>query len=297
MQGNLARTVQEIQQGSAALSASAGEIAAGNADLSVRTESQAASLERTAASMHLLTTTVRQNAGYADQADRLGRVAAERARRGGEVVGRVVDTMGAIQSSSRKIVEIIAVIDGIAFQTNILALNAAVEAARAGPSGRGFAVVASEVRNLAQRSAAAAMEIKALINESVAQVGCGGVLVEQARAAMAEMSASATEVAAIMGQITATGAAQGAGIDEVNLAITQLDSFTQQNAALVEQAAAAAESMHGQSLGLARAVALFDPGAAPAGAAAAPTRPRRPVAAPAPSLPLRCDRSSSHARA
>jgi len=233
------------------------EIAAGNQDLSERTERQASSLQETASSMEELTSTVQQNADNARQANQLVIGASEVAVRGGEVVRQVVSTMGEISESSKKIVDIISVIDGIAFQTNILALNAAVEAARAGEQGRGFAVVATEVRNLAQRSAAAAKEIKALIGESVGKVETGSELVDRAGRTMEEIVVSVKRVTDIMAEITAASVEQSSGIEQVNQAITQMDEVTQQNAALVEEAAAAAESLEEQARGLADAVAVF----------------------------------------
>ena len=257
MNDSLANTVGQVRSGSETITQASQEIAAGNADLSARTESQASSLEETAASMEELTSTVKQNADNARQANQLVVSASVYAVKGGEVVGQVVSTMGSIKDSSRKIVDIIGVIDGIAFQTNILALNAAVEAARAGEQGRGFAVVATEVRNLAQRSASAAKEIKSLISDSVEKVDAGSKLVDQAGKTMDEIVSSVKQVADIMSEISAASQEQSAGIDEINRAITQMDELTQQNAALVEQAAAAAESMQDESSNLAHAVSVF----------------------------------------
>jgi methyl-accepting chemotaxis protein len=257
MQGNLVNTVNNIKQGTETISVASREIASGNADLSARTESQASSLEETASSMEELTSTVKQNAENARQANQLVVSASDYAVKGGRVVGQVVDTMGSIKDSSRKIVDIIGVIDGIAFQTNILALNAAVEAARAGEQGRGFAVVAAEVRNLAQRSAGAAKEIKELISDSVEKVDAGGKLVDEAGKTMEEIVTSVKHVADIMSEITAASQEQSSGIEQVNHAIAQMDEMTQQNAALVEQAAAAAQSMQDQSVKLGQAVAVF----------------------------------------
>jgi methyl-accepting chemotaxis protein len=239
------------------ITVAAKEIAAGNADLSQRTEEQASSLEETASSMEELTSTVKQNAENAKQANQLVIGASEIATRGGEVVREVVSTMDGITESSKKIVEIISVIDGIAFQTNILALNAAVEAARAGEQGRGFAVVATEVRNLAQRSATAAKEIKALIGDSVGKVEAGSKLVQEAGKTRDEIVTSVKRVTDIMAEITAASSEQSSGIEQVGQAVGQMDEATQQNAALVEQAAAAAESMEEQAQQLAQAVARF----------------------------------------
>ncbi|MBB5876298.1 methyl-accepting chemotaxis protein [Xanthomonas sp. 3498] len=249
--------VGRIQTAAVSINAAATEIAAGNDDLSQRTEQQAASLEETAASMEELTSTVKQNAEHARQANQLASGAAAVASQGGNAVGQVIETMSGIEASSKKIADIIGVIDGIAFQTNILALNAAVEAARAGEQGRGFAVVASEVRTLAQRSSNAAKEIKSLIDDSVSRVATGSVLVDQAGKTMAEIVASVQRVTDIMGEIAAASQEQSAGIEQVNQTVTQMDETTQQNAALVEEATAAARSMEQQALGLSQAVALF----------------------------------------
>ncbi|MTW06217.1 HAMP domain-containing protein [Duganella ginsengisoli] len=257
MVNSLTRTVGAVRAGTDTITTASAEIAAGNHDLSGRTEQQAASLEETASSMEELTSTVKQNADNARQANQLVVFAADFANKGGNVVSQVVDTMGSIKESSGKIADIIGTIDGIAFQTNILALNAAVEAARAGEQGRGFAVVASEVRTLAQRSAAAAKEIKELINDSVAKVDAGGKLVDEAGATMQQIVSSVKQVADIMSEIAGASAEQSSGIEQVNLAITDMDAATQQNAALVEQAAAAATSMQEQAARLAEAVAVF----------------------------------------
>ncbi|MBB5943650.1 methyl-accepting chemotaxis protein [Xanthomonas sp. 3307] len=253
----LAAIVARIQTAAVSINGAASEIAAGNDDLSRRTEQQAASLEETAASMEELTSTVKQNAEHARQANQLAAGAASVASQGGDVVGQVVQTMSGIQASSKKIGDIISVIDGIAFQTNILALNAAVEAARAGEQGRGFAVVASEVRTLAQRSANAAKEIKGLIDDSVSRVATGSALVDQAGKTMHEIVASVQRVTDIMGEIAAASQEQSAGIEQVNQTVTQMDETTQQNAALVEEATAAARSMEDQAGQLSQAVAVF----------------------------------------
>jgi methyl-accepting chemotaxis protein-1 (serine sensor receptor) len=255
--GQLTTIVGDIKHAAQSIQTAAGEIAAGNSDLSRRTEQQAANLEETAASMEELTSTVRQNAEHARQANQLSISAASVASQGGAVVGQVVTTMSAIQSSSRQIAEIISVIDGIAFQTNILALNAAVEAARAGEQGRGFAVVASEVRTLAQRSAGAAKEIKTLIDQSVADVDSGAALVQQAGQTMGEIVGSVQRVTDIMADIAAASQEQSAGIEQVNQTVVQMDETTQQNAALVEEASAAARSMEEQAVALNAAVDVF----------------------------------------
>jgi methyl-accepting chemotaxis protein len=257
MRDQLSSMVTRIRSGANTMATASKEIAVGNLDLSSRTETQASSLQETASAMEELTATVKQNAENARQASQLAGTASAIAVEGGAVVSRVVETMGSINASARKIVDIISVIDGIAFQTNILALNAAVEAARAGEQGRGFAVVAAEVRNLAQRSAGAAKEIKALIGDSVDKVDAGSRLVDEAGQTMGLIVTSIRQVADIMGEITAATQEQSNGIEEVNLAITQMDEMTQQNAALVEQAAAAAESMQEQAQKLAHAVSIF----------------------------------------
>ncbi|OZI75597.1 methyl-accepting chemotaxis protein [Bordetella genomosp. 2] len=257
MQENLARTVSQVRRGVDEINVGAREISAGNTDLSSRTEQQAASLEETAASMEELASTVKQNADNARQANQLAASASDVAERGGAAVSEVVSTMEDISASSRKISEIVSVIDGIAFQTNILALNAAVEAARAGEQGKGFAVVAGEVRSLAQRSAQAAKEIKVLIEDSVSKVGTGSQQVERAGATMQEIVASVKRVTDIMGEISAASEEQSGGIDQVNRAVSQMDEVTQQNAALVEEAAAAAGSLQEQAQRLAEAVSVF----------------------------------------
>ena len=257
MNESLLKTVSEVRSGTDTIVTASQQIAAGNLDLSARTEQQASSLEETASSMDELTSTVRQNADNARQANLLAQDASGIATRGGEVVSRVVETMASINESSKKIADIIAVIDGIAFQTNILALNAAVEAARAGEQGRGFAVVASEVRNLAQRSAAAAKEIRGLITDSVGKVETGGQLVGQAGTTMQEIVQGISRVTDIMSGIASASAEQTLGIEQVNAAITQMDDVTQQNAALVEEAAAAATSLQDQAASLAQLVSTF----------------------------------------
>ena len=257
MRNSLVNIVGQVRVGTETIGTASREIAAGNIDLSSRTEMQASSLEKTASAMEELTSTVKQNADNAREANQLAASASEVARKGGEVVSQVVDTMGSINASANKIVDIIGVIDGIAFQTNILALNAAVEAARAGEQGRGFAVVASEVRNLAQRSAAAAKEIKTLIGDSVEKVERGSKLVGQAGVTMDEVVASVKRVTDIMGEIANASQEQSAGIAQVNLSIIEMDSMTQQNAALVEEAAAAAQSLQDQASELAHVVSIF----------------------------------------
>ncbi|ALM85690.1 methyl-accepting chemotaxis protein [Bordetella sp. N] len=257
MQESLSRTVATVRQSVNEIHGGAREISAGNHDLSSRTEEQAASLEETAASMEELSSTVRQNADNARQANQMAVDASDVARRGGTAVGQVVDTMRDISDSSRRIAEIVSVIDGIAFQTNILALNAAVEAARAGEQGKGFAVVASEVRSLAQRSGQAAKEIKTLIDDSSHKVAMGSNQVEHAGATMQEIVGSVRRVSDIVGEISAASEEQSRGIQQVNQAVTQMDSTTQQNAALVEEAAAAANSLEDQARRLQDAVAVF----------------------------------------
>jgi methyl-accepting chemotaxis protein len=257
MQKGLSTTVADIAASAEAIAAASSQISTGNLDLSQRTEQQAVALERTASSMEQLTSTVRQNADNAKQASALAHNASEIAEKGGDVVGRVVATMGKINESARSIGDIIGVIEGIAFQTNILALNAAVEAARAGEDGRGFSVVAGEVRNLAGRSAAAAKEIKTLINASVERVSKGSALAQDAGQTMDEVVKAVKRVTDIMGEISAASAEQSSGIEEINLAVTQMDSGTQQNAALVEQATASAQSLDDQAKALKGMVGKF----------------------------------------
>ncbi|WBS05129.1 methyl-accepting chemotaxis protein [Pseudoduganella sp. SL102] len=257
MNDSLAQTVATVRSGTDTIATAAAEVATGSQDLSARTEQQASSLEETASSMEELTSTVKQSADNARQANSLAESASTIATRGGDVIGQVVTTMDDIRASAAKIGDITSVIDSIAFQTNILALNAAVEAARAGEQGRGFAVVASEVRNLAQRSAAAAREIKQLIGDSTEKVANGAALVAQAGATMAEIVSSVNRVTGIMGEITTASAEQTAGIEQINQAVGEMDSMTQQNAALVEQAAAASETMSEQAGKLAEAVSVF----------------------------------------
>jgi len=296
MRDSIANIVGEVRKGTDNIATASREIAAGNLDLSSRTEEQAGALEETASSMEELTSTVNQNADNARQANQMAVSASDVAVQGGIVVAQVVDTMSAINESAKKIVDIIAVIDGIAFQTNILALNAAVEAARAGEQGRGFAVVASEVRTLAQRSAAAAKEIKGLIGDSVEKVEVGSRLVDQAGTTMQEIVNSVKRVTDIMEEVAAASREQSSGIGQINQAITQMDQVTQQNAALVEEAAAAAQSLQDQSANLAEVVSVFKIGGETAGLALqagtsradhkripAPTKPARlkSVSAPA----------------
>nr|WP_052170788.1 methyl-accepting chemotaxis protein [Massilia sp. JS1662] len=274
MRDALAGIVADVRTGTDLIATASREIASGNLDLSSRTEEQASSLQQTAASMEELTSTVKSSADNAREANRLADSAAEAAGRGGAVVARAVDSMASINESSSRIVDIIGVIDGIAFQTNILALNAAVEAARAGEQGRGFAVVASEVRNLAHRSATAAKEIKALIGDSVARVNDGAKLVEEAGATMQEIVASVNKVSTMIGAISSAAQEQGQGIEQINQAIAQMDQVTQQNASLVEEAAAASEAMQEQAAKLAEVVSVFRVDAAPGAT-------RRPPMAPA----------------
>jgi methyl-accepting chemotaxis protein len=257
MNESLVRIVGEVRAGTNTIALASTQIASGNVDLSSRTESQASSLQMTASSMEELTSTVKHNADNATQANKLAATASEVAVKGGSVVSQVIATMGAINESAKKIVDIIGVIDSIAFQTNILALNAAVEAARAGEQGRGFAVVAAEVRSLAQRSAAAAKEIKTLISDSVEKVEAGTKLVDQAGSTMDEVVMSVRHVTDIISEIAAASHEQTSGIEQVNQAIIQIDDVTQQNAALVEEAAAAASALQDQARSLSTVVSVF----------------------------------------
>jgi methyl-accepting chemotaxis protein len=294
MNQSLLNIVGEVRRGTDTIATATSEIARGNQDLSSRTEQQASSLEETASSMEQLTGTVKQNADNARQANQLAASASQVASKGGAVVAQVVETMHSISASSQNIVEIIAVIDGIAFQTNILALNAAVEAARAGEQGRGFAVVASEVRTLAQRSAAAAKEIKMLIDDSVGKVDAGSKLVEQAGATMEEIVGSVQRVTTIMQDIASASEEQIAGIEQINHAISQMDNVTQQNAALVEEAAAAAASLQEQAASQANVVSVFklDDRATAMAIAAPPPPARLPSAAPGPAIAIGDARSN-----
>ncbi|MFD2754001.1 methyl-accepting chemotaxis protein [Comamonas terrae] len=302
MNTSLQRIVSEVRQGTDSIASASSQIAMGNQDLSSRTEQQASSLEETAASMEELTSTVQQNGANAQQANQMASAASQVAVRGGAAVSQVVQTMSAINDASRKIVDIIGVIDSIAFQTNILALNAAVEAARAGEQGRGFAVVASEVRTLAQRSAEAAKQIKQLIDDSVTKVQEGSSQVEEAGRTMDEIVLSVRRVTDIMGEISAASHEQTSGIEQVSQAVTQMDQMTQQNAALVEEAAAATDALRGQATALAEVVGFFKLGAyqgatpalAPArAAAAAPAVAKAPAVRPAQPVPAKAAAAKS----
>jgi methyl-accepting chemotaxis protein len=282
MNDSLVNIVGQVRSGTDTIATASTQIASGNLDLSSRTEEQASSLEETASALEELTSTVKQNSDNARQANQLAVTASQVATQGGAVVGQVVTTMSSINEASQKIVEIISVIDGIAFQTNILALNAAVEAARAGEQGRGFAVVASEVRSLAQRSASAAKEIKTLIDDSVSKVGAGTALVENAGATMAEVVASVGRVTDVVAEISAASQEQSVGIDEINRAVAQMDEVTQQNAALVEEAAAAAQSLQEQAGNLSQVVSVFKTSGVSATSTAAMASPRKAPAKVAP---------------
>ncbi|MBR8211627.1 MULTISPECIES: methyl-accepting chemotaxis protein [Burkholderia] len=303
MQRGLVDTVRTVRGGSESIATAARQIAAGNIDLSSRTEEQAAALQETASSMEQLTGTVKQNADNARQASSLAANASDIANKGNTVVGQVVGTMGEINDSSAKIADIIAIIEGIAFQTNILALNAAVEAARAGEEGRGFAVVAGEVRSLAQRSSSAAKEIKALIDASVERIRTGSTLVDEAGRTMSDVIGAVQRVTDIMGEIAAASEEQSSGIDQVARAVAQMDEVTQQNAALVEEAAAAAQSLEEQAARLRETAAVFqlDDEAARAGAVVAvrqaPRAPSAPAAAPAAPAAARVERDAPPKRA
>jgi len=285
MNDSLARTVGTVRAGTDAIAAASAQVAAGSQDLSSRTEHEASSLEETASSMEELTATVKQNADNARQAHVLADTASGAAQRGGAMITQVVATMDQISQSSSKITDIIGVIDGIAFQTNILALNAAVEAARAGEQGRGFAVVATEVRNLAQRSSQAAREIKHLIDDSTSSVASGSALVHQAGASMSDLVDSVRRVTDIMGEITSASAEQTAGIELINRAISEMDIDTQENAALVEESAAAAAALREQAATLAQVVSVFKLGDQPASAKPAAAVVTVPLARPAPASP------------
>jgi methyl-accepting chemotaxis protein len=288
MQESLTQVVSTVRQGSDSVATASAQIASGNNDLSQRTEEQASALQQTAASMEQLSTTVKQNADNAIEANQLARIASATAVQGGEVVAQVVGTMKGINESSKKISDIISVIDGIAFQTNILALNAAVEAARAGEQGRGFAVVATEVRSLAGRSAEAAKEIKSLINASVERVDQGTLLVDQAGATMTEVVSSIRRVTDMMGEISAASAEQSQGVAQIGEAVQQMDTVTQQNAALVEEMAAAASSLQSQAQDLVGTVAVFNLGTNLVGTKSASQARPKPVAIPVPvSIPTR----------